>query len=117
MCLDISFRVDDTVDTIYDYLPHLKVDPQLNLDYSTSMHIQAHARLKSRVVYVNSEGYPYLTEMRWGLITKFLLDDPLAMKKYGNNMFNARSEEVFEKRKVWNKLRHQRCLMDLSGIY
>jgi putative SOS response-associated peptidase YedK len=120
MCLDISFKVDELVDKLEDYLPNLRVDPQATIEFDenpVNIHTQAHARLKSRVIYLNSDGLPYLTYMRWGLLMNYMLDNPEAMKKYGNNMFNARSEEILNPKSTWYRIRKQRCLIDVTGIY
>jgi putative SOS response-associated peptidase YedK len=117
MCLDISYKIDAVGDSLYDYLPNLQTDPQLNFDFSASEHIQAHARSGSEIIYLNAEGIPYLTTMEWGLITKYMAMNPEAMKMYANNMFNARSENILVKKSAWYPLRKNRCLLVASGIY
>lgn len=117
MCLDISFKIEATEDSLYDYLPHLKIDPQLTVEFDNLSHIQAHDRPKTRIIYTNKEGFPYLTLMRWGLMQRFMTKDPFSFKKYANSMFNARAENIFDTKSVWNRIRTNRCLIVAPGIY
>ena len=117
MCLDISFQIESTEDSLYDYLPHLKIDPQLSVDFDNIPHIQAHDRPKTKIIYTNPEGFPYLTLMRWGLLKEYMFKDVVSFKKYGFNSFNARAENILDPKSTWYKLRKNRCLIDTSGIY
>src|SRR5215831_19563108 len=117
MCLDISYKMDAVTDSLYDYLPDLQIDPQLQFDFSTADHIQAHARSNSQIISLDTAGHPYLTTMQWGLLTKYMVTNPEAMKMYANNMFNARAENILVKKSTWYPLRKNRCLLIASGIY
>lgn len=117
MCLDISFKIDITEDSLYDYLPGLKTDPQLSVDFSGSAHVQAHSRPKTRIILAGEDGHPRLTTMRWGVLMKFMFRDPVSFNKYANNMYNARAENIFEPRSAWHRIRSHRCLIDTPGIY
>lgn len=117
MCLDISFKVESREDSLVDYLPHLKIDPQVSLEFVDSSHVQAHDRPLTRIVYTHEDGYPYLTLMRWGIVMEYMVKDLSNFDKYSNNMFNARSERVFDTKSTWYRLRANRCLIDVSGIY
>lgn len=117
MCLDISFRIDISEDSLYDYLPHLKIDPQINLRFEPNSHIQAHARPHTRIIYMNSENDPYMTFMRWGVMSKFMLKNAINFFKYGNNMYNARAENILDPKSTWYKIRQNRCLIVTDGIY
>lgn len=117
MCLDISFRIDLSEDSLYDYLPHLKIDPQINLKFEANSHIQAHARPQTRIIYMNTENIPYMTLMRWGVMSKFMLKNAVNFFKYGNNMYNARSENIFDPKSTWFKIKQNRCLIVTDGIY
>ena len=117
MCLDISFKIEKTEDSLYDYLPHLKIDPQLSVDFENISHIQAHNRPKTKIIYTNAEGVPYLTLMRWGVISKYMLKDAATFMKYANNSYNIRAERIFDPKSSWYKIRTHHCLIDTSGIY
>lgn len=117
MCLDISFKIDLTEDSLYDYLPHLKIDPQISFFDENNSHIQAHDRPRTRIVHTNTEGEPYLTLMRWGVLREYMFKDVLSFKKYGFNSFNARAENILETKSSWYLIRQNRCLIDIPGIY
>lgn len=117
MCLDISFKIDKVEDSIFDYLPHLKVDPQLNLHFDINSHLQAHDRPKTKIIFTNDDGDPYLTFMRWGILMKFMFKDAASFAKFSNNSYNARAEKIFDKSGIWYKIKKQRCLIDTPGIY
>ncbi len=117
MCLDISFKIDELEDSLFDYLPNLKIDPQLGMDFEINSHIQAHNRPKTKIIYANAEGYPYLTLLRWGILMKYMFKDVASFNMYANNNYNARAEKIFDKSSTWYKIRTQRCLIDTPGIY
>jgi len=118
MCLDISFKIAETEDSLFDYLPNLKIDPQINIKFDINSHMQAHDRPLTKVIYTNDEGDPYLTFMRWGVLKKYMFKDAASFNKYANNSYNARSESVLgDKRSMWYQIRANRCLIDTPGIY
>ncbi|MEO7769000.1 MAG: SOS response-associated peptidase family protein, partial [Ferruginibacter sp.] len=117
MCLDISFKIAATEDSLYDYLPNLKIDPQLSFDLENIAHIQAQERPMTRIIYMDATRTPTLTLMRWGLMTDFLLKDQFSFNKYGHNMFNARAEKYFDPSSVWYRLNENRCLIVTPAIY
>lgn len=117
MCLDISFKIDTAIESLYDYLPELLVDPQLTVDFEMGMHVQAHTRPLVPVIYLNEKGTPSLSGMHWGLVAPFLLKDLSNFQRFGNNMYNTRVEKIFEPASVWYPLRFQRCLMMVAGFY
>lgn len=117
MCLDISFKIEATEDSLYDYLPHLKIDPQLSVDFENNSHIQAHDRPKTKIIYTNTEGFPYLTLMRWGLLKEYMFRDSVSFKKYAFNSFNARAENILDPKSSWYHVRTNRCLIDTPGIF
>lgn len=117
MCLDISFRIDISEDSLYDYLPNLKIDPQIDLKFESNAHIQAHARPQTRIIYMDAENQPYMTLMRWGVMSKFMLKNAINFFTYGNNMYNARSENIFDPKSTWFQIKQNRCLIVTEGIY
>lgn len=117
MCLDISFKIDESEDSLFDYLPNLRIDPQLHLELENSSHICALDRPKTRVIYLNDEGVPYMTLMRWGILTEYMTKNEREFAKYKGSMFNARSERLFDGSSFWNRLKEKRCLIVSDGIY
>ncbi|MBS1751894.1 MAG: SOS response-associated peptidase family protein [Bacteroidetes bacterium] len=117
MCLDISFKVDKEEDSLYDYLPNLKIDPQLSIEFENISHIAAHSRPDTKVIYSNHDHLPYLTLMRWGLLKAYMFKDPASFKKYAFNSFNARAESIMDSKSTWYPIRKNRCLIDTPGIY
>jgi putative SOS response-associated peptidase YedK len=60
----------------------------------------------------NFGGENHLDFLRWGLVPSWA-DDP----SIGYNLFNARSETVFEKHSFRRAIRTRRCLIPASGFY
>jgi putative SOS response-associated peptidase YedK len=117
MCLDISFKIDETEDSLLEYLPNLIVDPQLKFELEDNAHICALDRPKTRIIYTNAEGLPTMTLMRWGIMTDYMARDEKEFAKYQGNMFNARSERFFDTDSIWSRLTMNKCLIVAPGIY
>ena len=118
MCLDISFKIETTEDSLYDYLPDLKVDPQLDLNLEPfNGHLQAHNRPKTRIIFRNQDASPYLTYMRWGVLQRYMFKDISSFQMFANNSYNARAEKLLDKKSSWYRLRAHRCLIDTPGFY
>jgi putative SOS response-associated peptidase YedK len=112
MCYDISFS--SGIELITDYLPGIDVDPQIRIDYDTSIHVIAHAYRKYPVI-IYDNGYR-LKPFEWGLIADYM-NTPEKIKKSRSFMCNAQSEKILDdKRSVWHRLRQQRCLIPVTGI-
>lgn len=113
MCYDISFS--SNIELITDYLPGIIVDPQINIDYDTSVHVMAHAYRKYPVAIFDNGQYK-LKPFEWGLIADYM-NTPEKIKKSRAFMCNAQSEKIMgEKKSVWHRLRSQRCLIPVTGI-
>jgi putative SOS response-associated peptidase YedK len=69
------------------------------------------------IIYTNTENIRYMTLMRWSVLTKFMLKNSLNFFKYGNNMYNARAENIFDPKSTWYKIKQNRCLIATDGIY
>ena len=113
MCYDISFT--STIELITDYLPGLVIDPQIQIDYDTSVHVLAHAYRKYPVIIFDDNQYK-LKPFEWGLIADYM-NTPEKIKKSRSFMCNAQSEKIIgDKKSVWRRLRQQRCLIPVTGI-
>ena len=114
MCHDISFSTQ-TIEKISDYLTGFEYSGQPEIDFSTAVHHIAQA-YKEQPVLLNEDGKLVLRLFEWGLIAPYM-NTPESIKKYRSSMVNARSEKILEKNSAWNRLRKNRCLVPLQGIY
>lgn len=113
MCYDISFS--SSIELITAYLPRLDVDPQIRIDYDTSIHVMAHAYRKYPVIIQENDTYR-LKPFEWGLIADYM-NSPEKIKKSRAFMCNAQSEKILnDKRSIWYRLRQNRCLVPVTGI-
>lgn len=113
MCYDISFS--SSIELITAYLPALEVDPQIHIDYNSSIHVLAHAYRKYPIIIFENGSYR-LKPFEWGLITAYM-DTPEKIKKSRSYMCNAQSEKIIDdKRSAWHRLRQKRCLIPVTGI-
>ena len=113
MCYDISFS--STIELITDYIPGIIVDPQIEINYDTSIHVLAHAYRKYPIIIYEDGNYK-LKPFEWGLIADYM-NTPEKIKKSRNFMCNAQSEKVMnDKKSIWHRLRQKRCLVPVTGI-
>jgi putative SOS response-associated peptidase YedK len=67
-------------------------------------------------VVVNEDGYK-IKIFEWGVIADYM-NTPEKIKNYRTSMANARSEKIIsDKRSVWHRIRHQRCLVFTTGFF
>jgi putative SOS response-associated peptidase YedK len=105
MCYDISFNA--SIELVTDYLPDIVVDPQLDINYEISVHVEAQAN-KPYPILVRYKDKMHLAPFFWGIHAR------------GENMpsvWNAQSERILEPSSYWYKIRHNRCLIPLTGIF
>jgi putative SOS response-associated peptidase YedK len=114
MCHDISFSAN-TVEFITEIIPNAVLDGQLLVDFSITSHVLSMSHRKCLVV-INPDGQPKICQFEWGLIASYM-DSPEKIKQYRIQMANARSEKVFDKASAWYRIRKQRCLIAVEGIY
>jgi putative SOS response-associated peptidase YedK len=114
MCHDLSFTAS-TVDFITDILPDVLLDGQLSIDFCTTSHVLSMSNRKCLCIY-SRDGRPHVNEFEWGLIADYM-NTPELIKKYRLQMANARSENVLDKKSAWFRLRKNRCLVAVSGVY
>lgn len=114
MCYDISFKSD--LELISDYLPGIIIEPGLQLDLDMNIHVLAQAFRKYPII-IQEDGVFKLKMFEWGLIADYM-NTPEELKKRRSSMCNARSEKILvDKRSVWNRLRRNRCLIPVNGIF
>jgi putative SOS response-associated peptidase YedK len=105
MCYDISFNT--SIELVTDYLPDIVVDPQINIEYETVLHLEAQANLPFPII-VPHEGKRHLTPFSWGIAARGASFD---------NVWNAQSERILEKSSYWYKIRNNRCLIPVTGVF
>ena len=114
MCYDISYRI--TLESIEDYFGNIEIYSQLDMDFSVSIHMLAQGFRKQPVV-IFEDGRYKLKAFEWGVIADYM-DTPEKLKKFRSSMCNARAEKIIDdKRSVWHRLRRNRCLIPVNGIF
>jgi putative SOS response-associated peptidase YedK len=115
MCYDISYQVP--LEMITDYFGDIVLDDPIDqIDFDVTTHMIAQAYKKQLIVIHDGEVYRGKMS-EWGLISKGM-KTPEIIKKRRNWMCNAQSERIVEdKASAWHSLRHQRCLIPVTGIF
>jgi len=116
MCYDISYLI--MLDTLQEYFgKNIRFDdPELEIDPITGMHVIGHSYSKQRIVLFEDGVYKG-KRSEWGLIAGYM-NTPEKVKKQRALMLNARSEKILgDRNSVWHRIRNQRCLMPVTGIY
>lgn len=114
MCYDISFS--SNIELIADYLPGIVIEPQLSIDFDTTIHVQAQAYRRYPVIIYDDAEYK-LKPFEWGVIADYM-NTPEKIKQSRQWMCNAQSEKVIgDKKSFWRRIRSKRCLIPVTGIY
>ncbi|HYF30774.1 MAG TPA: SOS response-associated peptidase family protein [Chitinophagaceae bacterium] len=116
MCLDITYYSD--LEPLHDYFPGLVADPDVTgFDPEAGAHIFAIGHKKYPVVIMDDEGRYHLKNFEWGIIADYM-DTQEKIYMLRRNMVNARSEKILDdKRSFWYRIRKNRCLIPVMGIY
>lgn len=117
MCVDIGYKSVLGPDGLPRYIKGIKIDRSLISADIDAPHLQGHARPYCIVVCLDNGGAPVVEKMNWGLIADFMINNPPLLKKYGNQLFNARAEKILQTGSTWNSLLKNRCLLVADGIY
>lgn len=112
MCYDISYTTD--IEYLEEYFPEVVIEDWIDIDFSITVHRMAHSFLPHPVL-IYEDGCIRLKYFEWGLIASYM-NSADKIKKQRPFMCNARAEKVFEN-SYWNKIRKQRCLIPVTGIY
>lgn len=99
------------------YIKGIKINRSLVDNDRDTPHLQAHARPLCVIVKTESNQTLVVNKMNWGLVADFMVNNPVLFKKYGNQLFNARSEKLLLEGTTWNALLNNRCLLVADGIY
>ncbi|MDR6565472.1 SOS response-associated peptidase [Chitinophaga ginsengisegetis] len=111
MCYDISFASD--IESIHDILPAIQIQGELRFD--PTFH-KLGMSFPTWPIVVNKNNRLELHPFVWGPIPK-MLNTPDKVKKQRQMFLNARSEKILEPKTMWTAIRHQRCLVPVTGFY
>jgi putative SOS response-associated peptidase YedK len=114
MCYDISFSTK--YELITKYVPGLIVDPQINFDYDTSIHVVAQSYMKKPIIF-RENGQYHMKAFEWGVIADYM-NTPELINKNRQWMCNAQSEKITGKKySVWKTIKHQRCIIPIEAFF
>ncbi|MEP7263497.1 MAG: SOS response-associated peptidase family protein [Bacteroidota bacterium] len=113
MCYDVNF--ESGIELITDYLPDLVIPPEIDFNFYLQAHIQAQAFLPHPVIIMENDK-PTLKLFEWGVIASYM-NTPEKIKKSRAWMCNARADKILDKSSYWYRIRTQRCLIPVNGIY
>jgi putative SOS response-associated peptidase YedK len=116
MCYDISYRI--LIDELIQYFDHKIIieDAESDIDFDAGFHVIGHGYSKQRIVTFEDGSYRG-KRSEWGLIAGYM-NTTEKIKKQRHLMLNARSEKILgEKNSAWHRIRHQRCLIPVRGIF
>ena len=114
MCLDIAFY--SALQLIDDYFPDLTHDGEISFDLDMGMHFMALGYNRYPVITFENGQY-HRKYFEWGIIAEYM-DTPEKIKAMRKSMVNARGEKILaDKHSFWNRIRGQRCLIPVTGIY
>ncbi|WP_143307826.1 SOS response-associated peptidase [Chitinophaga vietnamensis] len=111
MCYDIAFS--SRIESIFKLIPDLK-KKKLDIDFNITYH-KIGMSFPQWPVVVNRDGLELQT-FTWGPVPK-MLNTMEKVKKQRQLFLNARSEKVLEPGTMWHAIRHQRCLVPVTGFF
>ena len=94
---------------------YLSIKGDTVLSFEPTYHKIAQSYSKWPIV-INEDGTK-IKLFEWGVIADYM-NTPEKIKEYRSSMANARSEKMMDdKRSVWHRIRHQRCLVFTTGFF
>lgn len=135
MCYHVSYSTN--IELASSYIPKLVFDEPIQLDLNLTMHIHGFINAEHPIIYLNKEdNQPHMRMMEWGILMPYFNKEyDELLKKYADNkaeadkafrayvkkqrgdLLNARSEKILTEKKLWHRLKSNRCLIPLTGIY
>src|SRR6185436_4444843 len=113
MCYDVNFSTK--IELITDYLPDLIIDKNIKLEFELRPHVQAQWFQPYPIVIFNNGNY-HLKLFEWGVIADYMNSEE-KIKDMRRWMCNARSDKILDRKSYWYRIRKNRCLMPVMGIY
>jgi putative SOS response-associated peptidase YedK len=113
MCLDIAFY--SALELIDEYFPGLVHDSEINFDLETGAHFLALGFKKYPIITREGDTY-HRKAFEWCIVADYM-NTPEKIKAMRPKMANARSEKILDKKSFWYRIRQNRCLIPVTGIY
>ena len=113
MCYDVSFSTK--YELITAYLPDIIIDKNIPIQFELVPHIQAQSFKPYPIVTFTSGNY-YLKLFEWGIIADYMNTDE-KIYQMRRSMCNIRADKILDKKSYWYRIRKNRCLMPVTGIY
>lgn len=113
MCYDVNFTTK--LEIITAYLPDIIIDKSIQPDLFFQPHRLAQAHTPNPIVVFENGNY-HLKLMEWGVIAEYM-NTPEKVKQTRPWMCNARADKLLDKKSYWNRIRKNRCLIPVTGIY
>ena len=114
MCIDITFY--SALDLIDEFFPGIIHHGDVDWDENLGAHVMAMGHRRYPVIVANDNGYKREL-FEWGIIAEYM-NTPEKIRQYRKSMVNARSEKMLDdSRSFWHRIRHQRCLVPVTGFY
>lgn len=114
MCLDIAFY--SALELIDNYFPDLVHEQEIDFDLDLSVHVFAMSYRRYPIIVLENGQYKR-KYFEWGIVPEYM-DTPEKIKKGRPFMCNFRTEKlVDDKKSFWHRIRRQRCLIPMTGIY
>lgn len=116
MCVEIAYSSE--LEDVDGKFPGLVRDPHVSgFDREEGAHIFALAHKKYPVITLEDDGQYHLKNFEWGIIADYM-DTQEKIYMMRRSMVNARSEKILDdKRSFWHRIRMNRCLIPVMGIY
>lgn len=104
MCYDVAFKTN--LKSIQDDFPEINIEPQLALCFNDIDHIQAQGNMSYGIIVLENSVLSG-EHMLWAGI----------LNQRRERVYNARSESVLDKKSLWYKIRNNRGLIPVTGIF
>ncbi|MBC9913203.1 SOS response-associated peptidase [Chitinophaga varians] len=111
MCYDISLKI--SIREFLDFVPNVKAKKLVK--FQPTYH-QLGMSFNPWPVVVDEGDGPELDEFIWGPVPK-ILDTPDKLRMERQKYLNARSEKFLDGKSMWSAIRHQRCIVPITGFF
>jgi putative SOS response-associated peptidase YedK len=113
MCYDISFKTEGEI--LKEYFAPTPLSNQLEFHFISIEHMQAQAHMCLPVIFLQ-DGKLVIRNFEWGVIAEYM-NSIEKVKKQRSSMCNARAEKLLDKSSYWHRIRNNRCLIPVTGIF
>jgi putative SOS response-associated peptidase YedK len=113
MCLDIAFY--SALELIDDYFPGLVHDGEIPFDLDLGAHVLAMGYSRYPVI-TQDQGAYHRKYFEWCIVAEYM-NSPEKIRAMRPKMANARAEKLLDPKAFWYRIRKNRCLIPVTGIY